>query len=128
MASPFIETDLVTHISRKEWTPLSTKLVELGDPVPFASLNMEAWTELMVYTARFDVPVETLKMHWRVMVFRFGYKRLAELPKKWEEEVERSYEFLKAVRDGKFPDMLQKPVVPEGLAPQAGSWGSKPKI
>lgn len=131
MASPFTETDLFSHISRDEWIPLSTELAQVGDPQPFPRLNEEAWGELVLYTGTYQVPMDVLKTHWRVLIFKFGYKRLSSLPKKWQAAAEETMKFLEDVRDGKFKHLA--PVDPGDLPPelspsQGAAWGSGKKF
>lgn len=124
MASPFTLEHLLTHVSRDEWEPLSEQLVRQGDPEPFPALNEEAWKTVDLYTRRFAVDEDILKVHWRVLVFYFGWRRLAEPEEKWEKAYEETMKFLREVRDEKFKDIPLKNPTPEGVRNYDAAHGS----
>lgn len=129
MASPFTLTNLLSHVSRDEWTPLSTALVRDGDPDPFTSLNREAWEQIDLYVRRYEVSEDVLVTHWRVLVFYFGFRRLSEPEEKWEKAFEETMKFLREVRDGKFKDSIpEKTTLPDNLPTHDAAWGSGKKF
>jgi len=120
----FTRTDLLVDISDKELTPMTTKLVNLGDPDPVTNTIIEQQARMERYIHRYVVDDAWQKDLLRALVLRNLYKRLGGIPAKRQKAYDDALEELKGIRDGKFPDVPLKETPPADIATARGRSGS----
>ena len=124
----FARTDLLVDISDKELTPITTKLVELGDPDPITSTITESQAEMERFIHRYEVDDAWQKKLLRALVLWELYKRLGNIPEKRQKAYDEAKKTLREIRDGKFPDVPLKQTPPEDISAARGRSGSDTRI
>lgn len=121
----FSRTDLLVDISDKELTPITTKLVELGDPDPITNTITESQAEMERFIHRYEVDDAWQKKLLRALVLWELYKRLGSIPEKRQKAYDEAKKTLREIRDGKFPDVPLKEETPEDISAARGRSGSE---
>jgi hypothetical protein len=131
MRFTFTRADLLTDISDKELTPLTTKLIADGEPSDKVERTIdEQAARVERYIALYSLTAD----HWRSLVRPLVlweiYKRLATPPDKRKDAGDAALRELRDIRDGKFDSTLPLLAEPEaGLGGAGkGAYGSKPKL
>lgn len=131
MRFTFTRADLLTDISDKELTALTTKLIADGEPSDKVERTIsEQAARVERYIALYALDVD----HWRALVRPLVllelYSRLSSPPEKRKDAAETALRELKDIRDGKFKSTLVLLAEPEpGLGGAGkGAFGSKPKV
>lgn len=128
MAVEFTRSDLLTDISEKELSSITTKLVIDGDPDPVTAAIGRAQATVVRYTERYRLPEEQEKGYVRDLALYFCQPRLQEIPPKRQKAYDQTMRELRDIRDGKFPDLPQQDPLPDDVQPYEGKFGSDPKL
>ena len=128
MAITFVRADLLSDISDKELTALSTKLVNDGDPEPVDTAIARAVAVVSRYTERFLVPDDQFKGYVRDLAIYFLMPRLGAIPDKRQKAYDQTMRELKDIRDFKFKDLPQRDPLPTDVQPYEGRHGGSPQI
>ena len=123
----FVRQDLLVDISDKELTPMTTKLVEMGNPDPITNTIAESQAEMERFIHRYQVDDGWQKKLLRALVLWELYKRLGSIPEKRQKAYDEARKTLREIRDGKFPDVPLKETPPTDIAVAHGRSGSDPR-
>lgn len=131
MRFTFTRADLLTDISDKELTALTTKLIADGEPSDKVERTI---AEQAARVERYIALYALVADHWRSLVRPLVllelYTRLSSPPEKRKDSAEAALRELKDIRDGKFKSTLPLLAEPEeGLGGAGkGAFGSNKKI
>ena len=131
MRFTFTRADLLTDISDKELTALTTKLIADGEPSDKVERTVD---EQAARVERYIALYELTADHWRSLVRPLVllelYKRLSTPPEKRVEAVKAVIRELEGIRDGKFKSTLPllDPADETIGGAGSGAFGSKKKI
>ena len=128
MAVEITRQDLLSDISDKELTALTTKLVNDDDPEPVDTAIARAVAVVERYTKRYIVPDDQLKGYMRDLALYFINPRLQAIPEKRQKAYNQTMAELKEIRDGKFKDLPQAEPAPVDIAEYDAPHGGSSQI
>ncbi len=131
MRYTFTRADLLTDISDKELTALTTKLIADGEPSDKVERTIaEQAARVERYIALYELAADHWRSLVRPLVLLEIYKRLAAPPDKRVDAEKSAMRELEGIRDGKFKSTL--PLLSPGHEDLggmgAGKWGGKKKL
>lgn len=118
------ENDFLTRLAKKELDELVATAIESGQTDPLTTAAASALAELETSVNPFALSdAMRLRLELSLAVPLLYARRANGVPEKHEKEQTWAREFLKDVRDGKFPNL-----VPSNAPTHAGRWGSGTKF
>lgn len=124
MAVAFTRSDLLTDISDKELTALTTKLVVSGDPDPLATAIERGRGAIDLYAGRWLLPVDWEKRLICAIALWEMVARVGVIEDKRQKAYEEAMKTLRDVRYVKFPNLTERSPLPVTVSPPRGGSGS----
>lgn len=122
----FTRDDLGGVINSNDLTTVETRLTTLGEPTPTPTAIARAVATFNRYAAKYLVDDDLAKRLIGGIAVYYLYERLGQVPPLRQKVYDDAMTELRAIRDGKFPDMaLDGGAPPTESAPAPGRYGGK---
>jgi hypothetical protein len=129
MRFTFTRADLLTDISDKELTALTTKLIADGEPSDKVERTIaEQAARVERYIALYELTADHWRSLLRPLVLLRIYPRLSSPPEKRTNDEKTALGELRDIRDGKFDSTIPKLAEPEAGLGGKGAFGSSKRI
>jgi len=128
MAVTFTRDDLLADISDKELTALAGKLVASGQADPAEVAIERARDTIDLFAGRYALPAELERRLISAIAVWEIVSRLSEPEEKHKLAWSEATRTLREIRDGKFPNLVERNPLPATIAPTSGGFGSAPFV
>lgn len=122
----FERADLAGVITNDDLGKLETRLQQQGEPTPTPMAISRAVATFNRYAAKYLVDDDLAKRLIGAVAVYYLYERLGAVPPLRQKVYDDAMTEMRAIRDGKFPDMaLDGVVAPTVSSPAPGRYGSQ---
>ena len=122
----FTRDDLGGVITNDDLAKLETRLQSQGEPTPTPTAIARAVATFNRYAAKYLVDDDLAKRLIGGITVYYLYERLGQVLPLRQKVYDDAMTELRAIRDGKFPDMaLDGQAAPTEVAPAPGRYGSR---